>query len=368
MKVCRISRRPLENVTSRFPGGRFSNLSAQLRSGGHEVVELEIQPRLSANPYIGYTLGILTLPCELRKIRPHLLIADTPEAGMAALFLKFLFRLPVVFDFIDDYSLIASYDGKKLRHRAIQWLERKLPSCADQVVVVTREMEQFCLDNGVSRDRLHHVTNGVDTKVFFPMTAPGSGAFSSSVDGEKVVLYRGKMDGYYRVDRLLRAVPAVLDEIPATRFLMVGDGKELAALKELSVKLGIQKAVRFTGMVPQDQLNRYISSADVCVYPLPNSTGLAVMEYAACAKPVVLTSGGTAKIGNSHELITSNLVRLADDSVDGLATAIFDLLANPRAAQAMGEAAHKLVVNRYDWTRIAVQYEAVLLKAVQGRG
>ena len=349
MKVCRISRPPLENVTSRFTGGRFANLSAELRSRGHEVVELEVYTRFSANPYIGYTLGILTLPLKLRKIRPHLLIADTPEAGLAALFLKFLFRLPLVFDFIDDYSLIASYDGKKLRHGAVKWLERKLPARADRVIAVTREMEQFCLGNGVSRDSLHHVTNGVDTKIFSPITTSGSPGFTVTADAEKCVLYRGKMNAYYHVERLLRAVPAVIREVPGTRFLMVGDGKELSALKALSVTLGIQKVVRFTGLVPQEQLNRYINSADVCVYPIPNSTGLAVMEFAACAKPMILARGGTEKMGNSHELITCNLARQADDSAEGFATAICDLLANPEAAQAMGEAAHRLVVNQYDW-------------------
>jgi glycosyltransferase involved in cell wall biosynthesis len=367
MKICRISRPPLHKVTEKFPGGRFLNISAQLRSRGHEVVDLQASNRFAWNPYIGYSLGILVLPFQLRRIRPDLLIANTPEAGIAALLSKILFGLPLVFDFVDDYTLLASYGGKRLRHRVVKWLEKKLPARADQVIVVTREMEQFCLGNGVSRDRLHHISNGVDTRIFFPISTSGSAVTPTVTSGEKIVLYRGKMDTYYRVDRLLKAIPAVIREIPGTRFLLVGDGKEFSAFKELVVTLGIEMDVRFTGMVSQEQLNLYINSADVCVYPIPNSTGLAVMEYAACAKPMVLARGGTEKIGNSHELVTRNLVHQADDSIEGLATGICELLANPKAAQAMGEAAHRLVVKRYDWTTIAAQYEQVLLNAIEGR-
>jgi glycosyltransferase involved in cell wall biosynthesis len=365
MKVCRISRPPLEKVTRRFSDGRFNNISLVLQSRGHEVVELEISTHYSANPYISYTLGILALPFELRRIHPQLLIADTPEAGIAALISKFIFRLPLVFDFKDDYSLIAAHDGKNFRHRMIQWLEKKLPALSDQVIVVTREMEEFCLDNGVSREKLHHVSNGVDTGVFFPLSTSAATCDPVKADKEKIVLYRGKMNEYYRVGQLLKAFSSVIRKAPGTRFLMVGDGKDLSDFKESSVKLGIEKAVQFTGLVSQEQLNRYINLADVCVYPIPNSTGLAVMEYAACAKPVVIARGGTAKIGNSHELVSRELVCRADDSVEGFTTAICDLLENPKKASTMGQAAYRLVVEHCAWTTIATKYEKVLLAVVK---
>ena len=57
--------------------------------------------------------------------------------------------------------------------------------------------------------------------------------------------------------------------------------------------LGIDDYVEFTGFIPDEDLVRYLSTADICLDPNPSSplndvsTWIKVMEYMALGKPIV---------------------------------------------------------------------------------
>lgn len=106
------------------------------------------------NPYFAYTLGILSLLYRFRRIRADVILADNIESGIAAVLVKFLFGVSFVFNFIDDYSLIASYEGRMLRYHALKYLEKVIPELADLVIVVDPQKEEFCLDISIPEEKL----------------------------------------------------------------------------------------------------------------------------------------------------------------------------------------------------------------------
>ena len=63
--------------------------------------------------------------------------------------------------------------------------------------------------------------------------------------------------------------------------------------KSLARQLGLDNFVWFTGFIPDDDMIRYLSTADICLDPNPSSplndvsTWIKVMEYMALGKPVV---------------------------------------------------------------------------------
>ncbi|MDA9981897.1 glycosyltransferase family 4 protein [Gammaproteobacteria bacterium] len=330
---------------------------------GHNIDILNIKPSYVQNPYLAYGIGMVKVPFIFRNIKADLLLADNLESGMVALWLKTLFNVPFVFDFIDDYTLIAGYDGGIWRYRYLSILEKRIPRFADSVIVVTEEMRDFCHRLGVQDNSLEVIPNGVDVDLFFPTPKQGGLKSLHGLKRGQVVLFRGKMNSYYRLDQVLTAIPMVLKAFPETQFLMVGDGKNLGDLKALSQSLGIEGSVFFSGMVPLAELPTYINLADICLYPLPNVTALAVLEYAACSKPVIIPKGGTEKIGISHELVRKNAVLLVDDSPKGFAQGIKRLLGNPELGKQMGESAMKIAVTQYRWKSLTERYEKVLTQA-----
>ena len=77
------------------------------------------------------------------------------------------------------------------------------------------------------------------------------------------------------------------------QFVLVGGGPSLENLKSLSVEMGLQDYVTFTGRAPDKELFEILSNADVCVNPdkvnemNDKSTMNKILEYMAFEKPIV---------------------------------------------------------------------------------
>src|SRR5690606_4309163 len=97
------------------------------------------------------------------------------------------------------------------------------------------------------------------------------------------------------VDYLLRAEELITKNRGRNDilFVLIGAGDSFNDLKKLSIELGVEEHTLFTGRIPDEELVRYLSTADVCVSPDPknelndNSTMNKIMEYMAMGKAVV---------------------------------------------------------------------------------
>jgi len=359
MKICSISRPPLREITEKFHTRRQYILK-RIELMGHEVESLVINPLRIPNLYLAYGLGMAFSPFRFRKVKPDLILADNLESSIAAVLIKSIFKIPFVFNFVDDYSLIASYEGRMLRYQALKHLEKVIPELADLVIVVDPQKEQFCLDIGIPEQKLRMVPNGVDTKRFEPGIDNTTTRKELNLNGNKVVLFVGKINKYYNLEVLLKAIPYVLKGFPNTKFLFIGDGNDLNHLKELTHKLKVEAAVIFTGFLPVEEIPKIINLSNVCFYPLPNDGALAIFECMACAKPLVLPRGGTNKMGISEEIIPQDCALQVDGSPEGFAQGINFLLSNEEIGKEMGTKARERAVRLHDWNTLAKKYEKAL--------
>lgn len=76
------------------------------------------------------------------------------------------------------------------------------------------------------------------------------------------------------------------------RLVICGKGPEDAALQVQVERLGITEAVEFTGFISEADKPRYLSSADIAVFPSlgGESFGIVLLEAMAAAQPVVLAA------------------------------------------------------------------------------
>ncbi len=134
----------------------------------------------------------------------------------------------------------------------------------------------------------------------------------------------------------LRDVPVHLD--------VVGDGFDRAACERLAGDLGVAARVRFHGVTPRQDVDRWYARADVFVFPSYREPGgNVVLEAMGHGLPAIVTDRG----GPAHVVTDACGVRLAVHTpaqlAHDLAVAVRRLADDPVARAAMGRAARARV-------------------------
>ncbi len=144
------------------------------------------------------------------------------------------------------------------------------------------------------------------------------------------------------------------------KLLAVGSGADEASLKKLAKDLGVADRVIFTGQVDRGVVTLYRRVADIFVAP-SRSEGLgnAFISALASRLPLIATQvGGMADYvfdekRNPDKEPTAWVID--PDSPDQIAEKVKEIIANPERARQISAYARKMVEEKYDWDKIAVQ-------------
>ena len=165
-----------------------------------------------------------------------------------------------------------------------------------------------------------------------------------------MVGYLGVIGQQEGVEYILQAAQYIKERENNVFWGIVGGGPHLEAMKKQAHAMGLDDCVEFTGRVPDEQMLRYLNTADVCVnsdtYNAMNdkSTMNKVLEYMALGKPIVqfdLTEG-------RYSAQEASLYAKRNDAVD-MAEKIRQLLADPELRERMGRYGHERIVNELSW-------------------
>jgi len=165
---------------------------------------------------------------------------------------------------------------------------------AAAVVTVTQGLREIVIERyGVDPERVFVVENGVDPELFRPLDPAEARAVLGLPPGP-LACYVGNLVRWQGLDTLLEA----MNELPSSyRLVLVGDGPSRAHLVRQVEKQGLGGRVHFAGIVPHDQVLLYIAAADVCAASFSSErnvrsgvSALKVLEYLACARPIVVTA------------------------------------------------------------------------------
>jgi glycosyltransferase involved in cell wall biosynthesis len=159
----------------------------------------------------------------------------------------------------------------------------------------------------------------------------------------------GPQDG---VDYALRAIAHLRNEIGRkdTHFVFMGAGDAFDEMVALSNELGISDLVEFTGRVPDEFVQRCLSSADICLSPDPKnplndvSTMNKVVEYMAMSKPLVSFDLVEARVSAGEAAVYAP----AND-IPAFACAMQTLLDDPWRREKMGRYGRERVERELSW-------------------
>lgn len=221
--------------------------------------------------------------------------------------------------------------------RAWAWLDRRLVCLAERVLVfgpfVEGQVRELYPDAQVSR-----VTPCVDVPA--ARLARGEVRERLGVGDAPVLLTVNFLHPRKRVDLFLAAVAEVAKRHPGVIGVVVGEGPERESLETLAARLGITRAVRFAGFVPDDELGSWYRMASVYLHTAHDeSFGLTVLEAGSSGVPVVaVREGGVCE--TLEDDVTALLVETNADAIARGVVAVLDDRA--RAARLAAEAADRL--------------------------
>lgn len=198
---------------------------------------------------------------------------------------------------IREVTILDSLLGAGWRSRMLSAVASRAFRNANAIVCQTDAMRsEFEQRLGIHGEQLVTIFNPVDFSAIHELSTADDSPFGDAGPGPHVVGV-GRLDPAKGFDRLVRAIPALLDRHPHARVWLVGDGPEAESLRALAVELKIIDRIRFAGM----QRNPYVwmKHADLFVLPsryegLPNS----LLEATALGCPTVALEhpGGTREI------------------------------------------------------------------------
>ncbi|MGW2863844.1 glycosyltransferase family 4 protein [Streptomyces sp. SDr-06] len=195
-------------------------------------------------------------------------------------------------DLVPELYLSRFDRGEDLLHRAVCALERLTYRAADIVLATNESYRDVAVRRGGRRPE----------DVFVVRSAPAVERFQPVPPEPELkrgkphlLCYLGVMGPQDGVDYALRALAKLRDELGRTDWhaVFVGGGDAFDAMVELAKQLGLGDQVEFTGRIPDADLVRYLSTADVCLSPDPRnplndvSTMNKVLEYMAMGRPIV---------------------------------------------------------------------------------
>lgn len=157
-------------------------------------------------------------------------------------------------------------------------------------------------------------------------------------------------------DDTIRALKLLPSHI---KLLLVGGGEDEAMLKALVKDLGLENRVLFTGTVDRSEVTKYRKASDIFVGP-SRSEGLgnAFLSAMASRLPVVTTQeGGLADFvyGENDQQHAQTAWVVRKDSPEDIVAAIEDILGHSDKVRNITETARAMVLEKYDWDKIAMQ-------------
>jgi D-inositol-3-phosphate glycosyltransferase len=259
--------------------------------------------------------------------------------------------------------------------------EQAVIKAADKIIAATpAENAQLLWLYQADDEKILVIPPGVDIARFYPIPPDEAKEYIGVPPCGRMLLFVGRIEPLKGLDVLIQAIAmmrhnGVYKENPFCLAVIGGDSdeteeqanREMARIKDLTGRYGLQDLVTFLGRKSQDSLPYYYSAAEAVVVPSQyESFGMVALEAMACGTPVV-----ASQIGGLAYLVQDGLTgyTVPVDEPKELAKRIANLLYDEGLRERMGKRAVQ-VAQDYAWekiaTRLVVVYES-LLKVPAGK-
>lgn len=309
---------------------------------------------------------------EEAAIPVHFLNLRSPASLLFGLTkLKRLFRqheTEVVQTFLFHANVIGAFAARSVGVKRIvsgirvadpsRWrmrLERFAMRPVDDIVCVSQSVaDQVATKGGYPRSKLRVIPNGIELS-----SLPIDSSFDWTTLGippnRRILLCVGRLHKQKGFDWLLEFAPELLNRLPEHDLVIVGDGPERRALRDITARLSIQDRVHFLGW--RADVSDLMNAADVLLLPsrwegMPN----VLIEAMGVGLPAVATAveGVREVLGT---LANSQMVNSGD--VAAFISAVCRIAASPDERQKLVHENHERIRAEFSLHAMIAKYEAM---------
>jgi len=301
----------------------------------------------------------------LIRYRPDL-IHTHEEAGLWGTFLARLWHIPHVYDMHSSLpQQLSNFQFTRFRFliHLFERLEQWVVKYSDAVITICPDLDRH-VQRLVPGKPSFLIENVVDYATLFGKKA--SQKKPKEFANKKIVLYTGTFEPYQGLDLLIESAPFVLRNIPSAYFVLVGGHPDQVAFYQNLVKeKDLDAFFLFTGQVPPQDVDAWISYADVLVSPRKagTNTPLKIYAYLRSGVPIVAT-----RLWTHTQVLNDHVAVLTEATPQHFGQGIARVLSNTRLAKTLGENAKVLAEEKYSYPQYCKKLKKVLLTGIQQKG
>lgn len=227
----------------------------------------------------------------------------------------------------------------------------------DKLVCTSSKMKEEYLAEGIDRDKIASIPNGVNVS-----------NFRRSFEDCSSLLYLGRFTKTKNIETLIFAFSKIILNInDELRLILIGDGPESDNIVDLIKKHNLEKNILLTGFV--DNPDDYLKKSDLFIFSsLVEGLSNSLIEAMSHKLPCIVSNipGNVEVIGEnnlSYNIEKGNFIKTKygilfnPTDIEGLFNSVKFMLENPDIRKELGESAAEKVKREYDIKIIVDRYK-----------
>jgi glycosyltransferase involved in cell wall biosynthesis len=223
---------------------------------------------------------------------------------------------------------------------------------ADVVFAPSRAAEDFLIKNfSVDRKKIIHLPLGVDTD-FYRFDSDERQRLRTSLgvkNSETLLISTGRISREKEFEIVINSLKKLNSK--KAKYLLVGDGDAayLKKLKQLVDRLDLEKKVLFHPFVPEKNLYKFYSAADIAIWPKRPTIG--IINAIGCELPVIIPNEHTM----NHLVEEKNGLLFTPGNIQDFRNKLEQLVEDPKQLSMMRKKAREIVLNKLSFKKLALK-------------
>lgn len=263
---------------------------------------------------------------------------------------------------------VKGYDVRALRKGIYRFFDRFSERYVDRFIVVSEVLRKTLINqHKISEGKVVKIYNGIELSEYKPDDSGESLKKIKKEFGiqEDVFLIGavGRMVWQKGFEYLIESIPEIIETLPQSKILIVGDGPLRAEMEALGERLKIGKNLIFTGF--RSDIKEILSDVDVLVIPsLLEGFPVVTLEAMAMAKPIIATN-----IDGIAEQIRDGVdgILIPPNNPSALAKAVIRVFNDKELARTMGLSARGKVEQGFSVEKMVAETEKVYLSLLENK-
>jgi colanic acid biosynthesis glycosyl transferase WcaI len=236
---------------------------------------------------------------------------------------------------------------------------------SDGVIVLSRDMRDFLVEQGVPPDQVHVIPNWVDTDLIFPIKENNRFRKRHGLEDKFIVMYSGNLGMSQHLDRVLEAARLLCDEKDLV-FAIVGNGIDRERLERIAAEEHLDN-VRFLGYQPKSALAETLSAADLHIVVLRPELQRYLMPskfygVLASGTPTIAVTTCDSELG--QVVLQEDVGVCGEAGGRGVAAMIAQCKNDPAGCENWARNARKLAESKYQRHRCVESFRNLLESAI----